>query len=54
MLRVDMCAGQLWRGDRVVPLRAKTWAVLCCLVENPGVLVTREELCPGECGRYRG
>jgi DNA-binding winged helix-turn-helix (wHTH) protein len=52
LLRVDMCAGQLWRGDRVVPLRAN--AALCCLVENPGVLVTREELCRGECGRYRG
>lgn len=43
-LRIDVRAGQVWQNDRIVPLRAKTWAVLRHLIENPGVLVTRDEL----------
>lgn len=44
LLRIDVRAGQVWRDDQIVPLRAKTWAVLRHLIEYPGVLVTRDEL----------
>ncbi|HYC56910.1 MAG TPA: AAA family ATPase [Candidatus Binatia bacterium] len=42
--RVDVAAERLLRGDRVVPVRPKTFAVLLHLVGRPGVLVTRDEL----------
>ena len=43
-LRIDVRAGQVWRDEQLVPLRAKTWAVLRYLIENPGVVVARDEL----------
>src|SRR5215510_1640598 len=42
--RLDVRGQQLWRGTEPVPLRRKTLAVLCYLVEHPKQLVTREEL----------
>ena len=42
--RLDPVNEQLWREDRLVPLRPKTFAVLRCLVEQAGRLVTKEEL----------
>jgi DNA-binding winged helix-turn-helix (wHTH) protein/predicted ATPase len=42
--RLDPANEQLWRGDHLVPLRPKTFAVLRCLAEQAGRLVTKEEL----------
>ena len=42
--RLDLSAGRLWCGSRVIPLRPKTWAVLLYLAERPGMLVSRDEL----------
>src|SRR5262249_47407922 len=42
--RLDPARRQLWRGSGLVPLRPKLFAVLHYLVENPGRLITREEL----------
>lgn len=42
--RLDPVNEQLWREDQLVPLRPKTFAVLRCLVEQAGRLVTKEEL----------
>src|SRR5262245_53194088 len=42
--RVDPREARLWRGDAVLPLHAKAFAVLCCLVTQPGQLVTKDAL----------
>ena len=42
--RLDPVNEQLWREHQLVPLRPKTFAVLRCLVEQAGRLVTKEEL----------
>ena len=42
--RLDLSAHRLWRGDREVALRPKSWDVLRYLVERPGVLVTKDAL----------
>lgn len=42
--RLDLAAGQLVCGETAVPLRAKSWTVLCHLAERPGVLVSVREL----------
>lgn len=42
--RLDVGDERLWRDDRVVPLRPKTFAVLRHLTEHAGRLVTRDEL----------
>lgn len=42
--RLDLVAGQLYRDDLAVPLRPKTWAMLCHLATRPGELVTKDEL----------
>src|SRR5271166_3648466 len=41
---LDRANALLWRGGERVPLRPKPFAVLCCLVERAGELVTKEEL----------
>lgn len=41
---LDLSAGLLRRAGRTIPLRPKTWAVLCHLVENAGRLVSKDEL----------
>ena len=42
--RLDFAEQRLWRGAEEIQLRAKTFAVLCELVEHAGRLVTKEEL----------
>ena len=42
--RLDAAAGQLRRGDEVVPLAPKAFAVLEHLIRRPGQLVTKDEL----------
>jgi DNA-binding winged helix-turn-helix (wHTH) protein/predicted ATPase len=42
--RLDLGNEQLWRDNQLVPLRPKAFAVLRCLVEQAGRLVTKEEL----------
>ncbi|HEV8717544.1 MAG TPA: AAA family ATPase [Candidatus Binatia bacterium] len=42
--RLDPVNARLWREEEFVPLRPKPFAVLRYLAENPGRLVTKEEL----------
>jgi DNA-binding winged helix-turn-helix (wHTH) protein/predicted ATPase len=42
--RLDMAEQRLWRGEEILQLRPKTFAVLAYLLERPGQLVTKEEL----------
>ncbi|HEY7492587.1 MAG TPA: AAA family ATPase [Candidatus Tectomicrobia bacterium] len=42
--RVDPREVRLWCGDAVLPLHAKAFAVLCCLVTQAGQLVTKDAL----------
>jgi DNA-binding winged helix-turn-helix (wHTH) protein len=41
---LDKATATLWRGDQVVPLRPKSFAALCYLLERHGQLVTKDEL----------
>ena len=43
-LHLDLGNERLWRGAQAVTLRPKTFAVLCCLAQRPGQLVTQAEL----------
>jgi DNA-binding winged helix-turn-helix (wHTH) protein/tetratricopeptide (TPR) repeat protein len=42
--RLDPANAQLWRNDEEISLRPKTFEVLRCLVEHPGLLVTKAML----------
>ena len=42
--RLDQREARLWRGQEVVPLHPKPFAVLCCLVTQAGQLVTKDAL----------
>jgi DNA-binding winged helix-turn-helix (wHTH) protein/tetratricopeptide (TPR) repeat protein len=42
--RLDVQNEQLWRADKLVPLRAKPFALLRFMAENPARLVLHEEL----------
>src|SRR5215831_14559660 len=42
--RLDRRDERLWRGHEAIPLPAKTFAVLCCLVTQAGQLVTKDAL----------
>lgn len=42
--RLDPSAGRLSAGERSVPLRRRTWEVLCHLVARAGELVSKQEL----------
>jgi DNA-binding winged helix-turn-helix (wHTH) protein/tetratricopeptide (TPR) repeat protein len=42
--RLDPATGSLWRHDQLVPLPPKPLAVLTCLVEQAGQMVTKEVL----------
>jgi DNA-binding winged helix-turn-helix (wHTH) protein len=44
LLRLDLANECLWRGARVIPMRPKTFALLRCLVEHPGQLLTKARL----------
>jgi DNA-binding winged helix-turn-helix (wHTH) protein len=39
--RLDVLDERLWRGQEVLPLTPKAFAVLRCLVAHPGQLVTK-------------
>jgi TolB-like protein/DNA-binding winged helix-turn-helix (wHTH) protein len=41
---LDLARGSLHSGDRELPLRPKTWAVLRYLAEHPDRLISKEEL----------
>jgi len=41
---LDSARYELRRGEEVLRLQPKTWDVLCYLVDNPGRLVTKDEL----------
>src|SRR5262245_40803269 len=41
---LDAMGRFLRREDRIVELRPKSFDVLCCLVENAGRLVTKDEI----------
>jgi DNA-binding winged helix-turn-helix (wHTH) protein len=42
--RLDLATGSLWRGDGLVPLPPKPFAVLAALVAQAGQVVTKEAL----------
>jgi DNA-binding winged helix-turn-helix (wHTH) protein/tetratricopeptide (TPR) repeat protein len=42
--RLETTQGRLWRGEQVIPLRHRTFAMLRYLAEHPGRLVTKAEL----------
>ena len=42
--RLDKANATLWRNDQAVPLRPKSFATLCYLIERRGQLVTKDEL----------
>src|SRR5580704_1293139 len=42
--RLDLLNEQLWRADNLIPLRAKPFALLRFMAENPARLVLHEEL----------
>ena len=42
--RLDRRDERLWRGQEVLPLHPKPFAVLCCLVSQAGQLVTKDAL----------
>ena len=42
--RLDAANAHLWCGSDKIPLKPKTFSVLCYLVERAGQLVTKEEL----------
>jgi DNA-binding winged helix-turn-helix (wHTH) protein len=42
--RLDLHDERLWRGQEVIHLHPKTFAVLCCLVTQAGQLVTKDAL----------
>jgi DNA-binding winged helix-turn-helix (wHTH) protein/predicted ATPase len=42
--QLDIAEGQLRRGDEVIALRPKPFALLCYLAQHPGRLVTKETL----------
>jgi DNA-binding winged helix-turn-helix (wHTH) protein len=42
--RLDKANATLWRNDQPVPLRPKSFATLCYLIERRGHLVTKDEL----------
>ncbi len=42
--RLERVNATLWRDDKVVPLRPKSFAALCYLIERNGQLVTKDEL----------
>jgi DNA-binding winged helix-turn-helix (wHTH) protein len=43
-LHVDLANERLGRGAQAIPLRPKTFALLSCLVERPGQLLTKAAL----------
>src|SRR5215467_3819962 len=44
LYEVDLSAGRLYKSGRLVPLQEKPFRILDLLLEQPGELVTREDL----------
>jgi len=44
LFRLDPVNEKLWQGEREIPLGAKALALLKYLVQNPGRLVSKDEL----------
>ena len=42
--RLETTQGRLWQGDRRIPLRPRSMAMLGYLVAHPGRLVTKAEV----------
>jgi DNA-binding winged helix-turn-helix (wHTH) protein/tetratricopeptide (TPR) repeat protein len=42
--RLDFARHRLWRGEQEIPLRPKSWDLLCYLLGQPGLLVAKEIL----------
>src|SRR6185437_13569270 len=42
--RLDLLNECLWQGTRAISLRPKAFAVLKLLVDNPGLLVTKQQV----------
>ena len=42
--RIDAANEQLWRDDKVIALKPKTFAVLRYFIDHPGRLITKDEL----------
>jgi DNA-binding winged helix-turn-helix (wHTH) protein len=42
--RLDRRDERLWRGQEVLPLHPKSFAVLCCLLTQAGQLVTKDQI----------
>jgi len=45
LFEADLFSGELYRSGRKVPLQDKPYRILALLLERPGEIVTREELC---------
>ena len=43
-LRLDATNQCVWRGAKEIRLTPKSYAVLCCLLEHPGQLVSKDDL----------
>ena len=43
-LRLDPVAGRIYRGQTALPLRAKEYALLAYLMDNPGRVIGKDEL----------
>ena len=41
---LDTVGGRLWHGASVVPLRRRTWQLLCLFIANPRRLCHKDEL----------
>lgn len=44
LFRLDLANRRLWCGEQLVPLYPKSWAVLHCLVDKRGTILSIEEL----------
>ena len=43
-VRLDLADKVAWRGERKIPLTPKEFALLACLMKQPGEIVSREQL----------
>jgi len=43
-LRLDLRAGQLWKGEQAIELRPKPWNLMLYMAQRPGELLSKQEL----------
>ena len=43
-LRLDLRAGRMWKGERLVELRPKPWKLMLYMARRPGELLSKQEL----------